>query len=142
MPTEAGAIALLFPGQGSQHAEMGAPWATTEHWELVAVVSEASGHDVEDLLLRADAAALRRTDRAQISTFALECVMLAHARATNADAGLVAVAGHSLGEYTALVAGGVLDVVAAGRLVAARGAAMLDAAEQERGTMVAVVGAA
>ena len=115
---------------------MGEPWLGTDAWQLTAAISELSGHDVADLLLRADDETLRRTDRAQISTFALEMVALAHAR----PAGVVAYAGHSLGEYSALVAAGVLTVEAGAQLVAARGAAMVDAAQRDPGTMVAVLG--
>jgi [acyl-carrier-protein] S-malonyltransferase len=135
-------VGLLFSGQGSQKAAMGEAWRHTDAWELVARMSEASGHDVADLLLRADDEMLRRTDRAQISTFALE--MIVHASfAAGAGAGrdVAAMAGHSLGEYAALTAAGILDLDDAARLVAARGDAMLAAAEAAPGTMVAVIGA-
>src|SRR5207247_1554513 len=102
---------------------------------------ELAGHDVAALLLEADDETLRRTDFAQLSTFALEMVALAHVRRRSGPGTVVACAGHSLGEYSALVAAGALDLTAASRLVAARGAAMLDAARTEPGTMVAVVGA-
>lgn len=117
---------------------MGEPWRDTAAWALTGSISDLSGHDVADLLLNADDETLRRTDRAQISTFALEMIAFEHAR----PAGVVAGAGHSLGEYSALVAAGILTLAAATRLVAARGAAMLAAAAQNPGTMIAVLGPA
>jgi [acyl-carrier-protein] S-malonyltransferase len=135
-------LGLLFSGQGSQKAAMGEPWRDTEGWALVDTISHASGHDVADLLLRADDEALRRTDRAQIATFALE--LIAHAFFVDHDGKdreVAAAAGHSLGEYAALTAAEVLDVDGGSRLVAARGAAMLAAAAARPGTMVAIVGA-
>lgn len=116
---------------------MGEPWRDTAAWALTSTLSELSGHDVADLLLHADDETLRRTDRAQISTFALEMIALEHARPD----GVIACAGHSLGEYSALVGAGILPYDDATRLVAARGAAMLDAAAQNPGTMIAVLGA-
>ncbi len=134
---------LLFSGQGSQRAGMGAPWrdANADAWRIVNTISEISGQDVAALLIDADDDTLRRTDLAQLSTFALEMVVVEHVRDRAEWPEVVACAGHSLGEYSALVAADVLDLEAATRLVAARGAAMLDAARAEPGTMVAVVGA-
>ncbi len=121
---------------------MGEAWQAVDAWSLVARVSDVSGHDVEELLLRADDDTLTRTDRAQISTFALEIVIHAFFAEHDERAdGVAAAAGHSLGEYAALTAAGILDLDAATRLVTARGAAMLAAAEAEPGTMVAVMGA-
>ena len=111
-------------------------------WAVVDTIAEVSGHDLADLLLHADDETLKRTDRAQIATFALEMVVLAHYRACAAsDAAVVGYAGHSLGEYSALVATEILELRDAARLVEARGAAMLAAAEARPGTMIAVIGA-
>jgi [acyl-carrier-protein] S-malonyltransferase len=132
------ATGLIFSGQGSQKAAMGGPWRDTPGWSLVERIADASGHDIAQLLLDADDETLKRTDRAQISTFALEMVILEYCRARNEPA--VACAGHSLGEYSALVGAGILDLDDAARLVAARGAAMLAAAEANPGTMIAAVG--
>jgi [acyl-carrier-protein] S-malonyltransferase len=138
-----GSIGLLFSGQGSQKAGMGGAWQHVEAWSLVARMSEVSGHDVADLLLHADEETLRRTDRAQLATFALEMVLHEHFTTNDArHADVVATAGHSLGEYAALVASGILELDAGTALVAARGAAMLTAAESQPGTMIAVLGAA
>jgi len=128
----------MFPGQGSQKPGMGAPWVASPSWAAVGVVSVVLGRDVEHLLLDADAATLQATRNAQVASFALGLVILDAARA----AGLHwdAAAGHSLGEYTALVAAGVLDVEDAARLVGERAEAMQDAADAAPGTMAAVLG--
>ena len=135
-------VGLLFSGQGSQKSGMGAAWQHVDAWSLVDVISTVSGHDIADLLLHADDDTLRRTDRAQIATYALEIVVHTFFVAHDPRPPLVAAyAGHSLGEYAALTAAGILDVEAATALVAAHGAAMLAAAEAAPGTMVAVIGA-
>jgi [acyl-carrier-protein] S-malonyltransferase len=142
MKSEEGArVGLLFSGQGSQRAGMGAPWQGVAAWSVVETIADATGHDVAHLLLHADDDALRRTDRAQIATFALEMIVLDHYRDQHGSLHqVVACAGHSLGEYAALVAAEILDLRVAAELVATRGAAMFAAAHAEPGTMIAVIG--
>ncbi|MGQ0826344.1 MAG: ACP S-malonyltransferase [Actinomycetota bacterium] len=131
------ATALVFAGQGAQHHGMGARWRDNDAWSIIEHVAEASGHDVAELLLHADDETLQRTDRAQIATFAFEMVAWTYDRARGVA--YRGCAGHSLGEYAALVAAGILDVGSAAGLVAARGAAMLEAARAHPGTMAAVI---
>ncbi len=128
----------MFPGQGSQRPGMGEPWKASPSWAVVAQVSDILGRDVEALLLDADAATLQATRNAQVASFALGLVILGGARAAGVTWG--AAAGHSLGEYTALVAAGVLTTDAATRLVGARADAMQLAADASPGTMAAVLG--
>ncbi|MEU1272550.1 ACP S-malonyltransferase [Streptomyces sp. NPDC005799] len=132
--------AVLFPGQGVQRPGMGEPWRGTESWELVDSVSRASGFDVAELLLTADQETLSRTDHAQISVFTASLLAWSEFRRQDPSAGVVALAGHSLGEYTALVAAGVLSVTDGARLVGERGRAMAEAARQRPGAMAAVMG--
>ncbi|MFF8945470.1 ACP S-malonyltransferase [Streptomyces sp. NPDC014864] len=135
-------IALLFPGQGTQKEAMGEPWRNTPSWELTRDISEVTGEDLPELLLRTPGDQLRRTDLAQLAVFTVSVV--AHAEAVRRDAlggRAVACAGHSLGEYAALVAAGALTVPAAAALVAARGRAMRGAAEDKEGTMGVLVAA-
>lgn len=135
-------IALVFPGQGTQRQGMGEPWRATASWCVTAEVSEATGEDISEILLRASDEDLRRTDLAQLAVFTVS--VMAHAEAVRRgaiDGTVVACAGHSLGEYTALTAAGVLTVREAAALVAARGRAMREAARQREGTMGVLVAA-
>lgn len=131
--------AFVFPGQGSQRPGMGEAWRATPSWEVVTRLSDVTGSDIGHLLLVADHDELKVTGNAQLATFTLSLVILDAVRAAGAKTP-GAVAGHSLGEYTALVAAGVLDASAAAGLVAARGAAMATAAAAQPGTMAAVLG--
>jgi [acyl-carrier-protein] S-malonyltransferase len=120
---------------------MGQPWRESSAWSLVRPLSEWSGHDIEELLLRTGADAIRRTDLAQIAIFSVSVIALAELRRVVPQLEVCACAGHSLGEYTALVAAGALSTEDGARIVAARGAAMRAAANQRPGLMAAVVGA-
>jgi [acyl-carrier-protein] S-malonyltransferase len=118
---------------------MGSAWTATPSWTLVERASEVAGRDVAALLLEADAEELRATRNAQLTTFVASLVALDALR----RAGLRepdAMAGHSLGEYTALTAAGALAFEDGVRLVAARGEAMQGAADARPGTMAAVLG--
>jgi [acyl-carrier-protein] S-malonyltransferase len=131
-------IAFTFPGQGSQAPGVGGPWTRHPSWELVGEASEATGRDLEHLLLHAEADELRQTRNAQLSTFVASLIVLDAVERLGVAPS--AVAGHSLGEYTALVAAGVLSFEDGARLVAARGDAMQLAADERAGTMAAVLG--
>ncbi|MDI5962467.1 ACP S-malonyltransferase [Streptantibioticus silvisoli] len=134
-------IGLVFPGQGTQRHGMGEPWRSTGAWAIVEEISQCTGEDVEELLLRAPNERLRRTDLAQLAVFTVSVLALREAERLGLTEGVVACAGHSLGEYTALVAAGALSVTDAAVLVAARGRAMREAADLSRGTMAALVAA-
>ena len=131
-------LAFTFPGQGSQRPGMGAAWVDHPSFELVALASEITGRDLAHLLLEADQETLTRTDNAQIATFVQSLIVLDAAERIGIEPS--ASAGHSLGEYTALVAAGSLDFEDGLRLVSERGAAMQEAAEYVPGTMIAVLG--
>jgi [acyl-carrier-protein] S-malonyltransferase len=120
---------------------MGVPWREHPAWAVVEKLSEAAGRDVAQLLLEADAETLKATRNAQLTAFGLSLVVLRAARASGLEyVPVQAVAGHSLGEYTALVSAGALDIAEGARLVAARGDAMQAAADAVPGTMAAVLG--
>lgn len=131
-------IAFLYPGQGSQHHSMGAPWVDHESWELVAEASAASGRDVSYLLLEASDGELKETRNSQLATFILSMVIFDAVSRVGIEAS--GHAGHSLGEYSALAASGVVDFQDAVQLVTERGEAMQAAADEHEGTMAAIIG--
>jgi [acyl-carrier-protein] S-malonyltransferase len=131
-------LAFTFPGQGSQRPGMGRPWTDHDSWDLVLEASEVVGRDVAHLLLDADAEELRDTRNAQLTTFVSSLMVLDAVQRLGVDADVLA--GHSLGEYTALAASGALGFPEGVALVAARSAAMHDAGLERPGTMAAVLG--
>lgn len=131
-------IAFTFPGQGSQKPAMGASWVGHPSWELVAEASATAGRDLEHLLLRADVDELKATRNAQVATFLLSLIVLDAVERVGVEP--AAYAGHSLGEYSALVASGAIAFDDGVRLVTERGEAMQAASAEHTGTMSAVLG--
>ncbi len=129
--------ASVFPGQGSQFVGMADAWAQ----DAVArsVLEEASAVIGRDVVAAArDEAALATTEFVQPALLAIE---VAASRVLEAEGlSFVGAAGHSLGEFAALVAAGVLELTAALEIVAVRGRAMQAAGEQRPGTMTALLG--
>jgi [acyl-carrier-protein] S-malonyltransferase len=117
---------------------MGRPWAEHESWELVGEASEIVGRDLGRLLLDADAEELRDTRNAQMATFVSSLMVVDAVERLGIEPAFCA--GHSLGEYTALVATGALSFEDGVRLVSERADAMHDAGLQNKGTMAAVLG--
>ena len=131
-------LAFTFPGQGSQRPGMGRPWADHDSWELVAEASEVAERDVAYLLLDADAEELRDTRNAQLTTFVSSLLVLDAVERVGIEPSFCA--GHSLGEYTALIATGALGFDEGVRLVCERAEAMHQAGNDNIGTMAAVLG--
>ncbi len=131
-------LAFTFPGQGSQRSGMGHAWVEHPSWEVAAEASEIAGRDLTSLLLDAPMEELTRTANAQLATFVMSLVVLDAVERL----GLLpaACAGHSLGEYTALVASGALSLSDGTKLVIERGSAMQNAADERPGTMAALIG--
>ena len=137
--------ALVFPGQGSQAVGMGK--ALAEAFAASARVFEevdaALGEKLSKLIFEGPEAELTLTANAQP---ALMATSLAALRALESEAGFdVArdahfVAGHSLGEYSALCAAGALTLADAARLLRLRGAAMQKAVPAGEGAMAAILG--
>jgi [acyl-carrier-protein] S-malonyltransferase len=133
-------LAFTFPGQGSQRSGMGHAWVEHPSWEVAAEASEIAGRDLTALLLDAPMEELTRTANAQLATFVMSLVVLDAVERLGLFP--AACAGHSLGEYTALVAAGSLSLSDGTRLVIERGNAMQVAADEHPGTMAALIGIA
>jgi [acyl-carrier-protein] S-malonyltransferase len=131
-------LAFTFPGQGSQRSGMGHAWVDHPSWEVAGEASEIAGRDLTALLLDAPMDELTRTANAQLATFVMSLVVLDAVERIGLTP--AACAGHSLGEYTALVASGALSLADGTLLVIERGAAMQDAADHSPGTMAALIG--
>ena len=134
-------LAFVFPGQGSQSlgmlADLGAQQALVR--DTFGEASEALGHDLWALTQQGPEGRLNETDKTQpailTASIALWRLWLAEGGARPAF-----VAGHSLGEYSALVAAGAIEFSAAVKLVELRGQLMQQAVPAGRGGMAAILG--
>jgi [acyl-carrier-protein] S-malonyltransferase len=139
-------IAFIFPGQGSQAVGMGAELAEAyaPARAVFAEVDEALGQPLSKLMWEGPEDQLTLTENAQA---ALMAVSLAALRTLEAEKGLSLkqrvsfVAGHSLGEYSALAAAGALSLADTARLLKTRGRAMQAAVPVGQGAMAALLGA-
>ncbi len=134
------AFAFVFPGQGSQSVGMLDAWG--DHPVVAETLKEASdalGEDVGLLIKEGPKEALALTTNTQP---VMLVAGVAAWRVWRADGGALpaAVAGHSLGEYSALVASGVLTLAQAAPLVRFRAAAMQEAVPVGTGAMAAILG--
>jgi [acyl-carrier-protein] S-malonyltransferase len=134
------AFAFVFPGQGSQSVGMLDAWG--DHPAVAQTLAEASaalGEDIGRLIAQGPKEALELTTNTQpvMLTAAIACY-----RAWRAEGGAepAAVAGHSLGEYSALVAAGALTLADALPLVRFRAQAMQQAVPVGAGAMAAILG--
>lgn len=134
--------AAVFPGQGSQEVGMGRELASesAEAREVFAEADDALGIALTKLIFDGPEDELHKTEFAQPAILATSIAVL---RAYEARYGAIApafMAGHSLGEYTALCAAGSISLADAVRLVRRRGALMQDAVPLGKGAMSAVLG--
>ncbi len=139
------ALAFVFPGQGSQAVGMGKELskAFQPARAILDEIDEALGQNLSKLIFEGPEDALTLTENAQP---ALMAVSLAVVRVLEIEGGLELaakgrfVAGHSLGEYSALAAAGAFSVADTARLLKIRGRAMQQAAPVGEGAMAALLG--
>jgi [acyl-carrier-protein] S-malonyltransferase len=132
-------VAIVFPGQGTQSPGMGAPWREHPAWKIVEQAEGALGEPLAPLLLDAPAEQLARTRDAQLAVLCTSLVAWEAARPVLDD--VVAFAGHSLGQVTALIACGALDLDDGVRFAARRAELTQAAADEHPGRMAALLGA-
>ncbi len=137
-------VAVVFPGQGTQSPAMGAPWKGQPAWSIVDQAESALGEPLAPLLLDAGADDLARTRNAQLAVLLTSLMVwdaVAPVIAAATDIEIVAFAGHSLGQVSALVAAGTISVDDGIRFAARRADLTQAAADAHPGRMAALLGA-
>jgi [acyl-carrier-protein] S-malonyltransferase len=138
------AIAFTFPGQGSQALGMGKDLADAfpEAAAVFAEVDEALGEKLSDIIWNGPEETLTLTANAQPALMAVSIAALRVMEAKGLDlrSRVAYVAGHSLGEYSALCAAGTFSLADTARLLRIRGNAMQAAVPVGKGAMAAIIG--
>ena len=131
--------AFIFPGQGAQFPGMGKTLyqQSKQAKYMFKKADEILGFKITKIMFEGEAADLKQTKVTQPAIF-LHSVILAKCLGSDFNPSMVA--GHSLGEFSALVANNVLDFESGLKLVAQRAEAMQKACEMSEGTMAAVIG--
>ncbi|MDC0035811.1 ACP S-malonyltransferase, partial [Chloroflexi bacterium] len=137
--------AFLFPGQGAQAVGMGLDLykESNSGKKVFDMVDEALGRSLSKIMFEGPEDDLRETKNAQPSIMAvsLACIEVMKENVPNEAMPVpYMMAGHSLGEYTALAAAGVLSVIDTAKLVQERSELMQNACDSNPGTMAAVLG--
>jgi [acyl-carrier-protein] S-malonyltransferase len=130
--------AFLFPGQGSQYVGMAKDLFenSVEAREMVKTADDALGVNLSYIMFNGPEEQLKQTEFTQPAIFLHSVILASLIRTLHPDAA----AGHSLGEYSALVSANAIQFYDAVKLVRLRGKAMQQAGEENKGTMAAIIG--
>lgn len=130
--------AFIFPGQGSQYVGMAKDLfeKSVEAKEMIKTADDILGINLSYIMFNGPEDELKQTQFTQPAIFLHSIILAGIIRTIDADAA----AGHSLGEYSAYVASGTIQFHEAIKLVRARGVAMQEAGNENKGTMAAVIG--
>lgn len=130
--------AFLFPGQGSQYVGMAKDLFenSVEAKEMVKTADDALGINLSYIMFNGPEEQLKQTEFTQPAIFLHSVILSSLIRTLHPDAA----AGHSLGEYSALVCANTIQFYDAVKLVRIRGKAMQTAGEENKGTMAAIIG--
>ncbi len=137
-------LAFTFPGQGSQKVTMGQQLALdfVQAKEVFEEVNDALGQNLSKLMFEGPEDELTLTENAQPALMAVSIAIMRvlEANGVNIADKIKYIAGHSLGEYSALTAAGVFSLVDTARLLKIRGQAMQKACPVGQGAMAALLG--
>jgi [acyl-carrier-protein] S-malonyltransferase len=133
-------VAFVFPGQGSQYIGMVKDFydAYSDVRHIFDLASQVSGKNLTNIVFSGTEEELKQTENTQLAIYIASLSILKIINSKNIKSDIVA--GHSLGEYTALTASGVLSLEQGIKLVKARGKFIKEACSKNPGGMIAILG--